>query len=425
MKRLLVPSSVFFLLVSQAVLADPYLSYETVVDINDYKGTTYLSLMQKQIKPALDAYATEGFQVADGKTAVAALESVDGKVSWKVLKGLKGANEAEKKKNLKSIADTLSKEGAITFYDLPAAIAKTGLAVDRYGLTTYLALVSGGGVAVKINEENYAYNVNYGTGKTAKDEMTGRSFGESQPGHLAGDASDAAYLKALEAYSRSAGDKSGDFYRSILQILTNNDTSGYEKISADGQGVAADFLSVYTAEQDRHLMANLKTHAWDEALLEVTLLSAFHGGQKTVKVMFRDQLVPTTLKQAPGGTADEDRPKQKASMVDYWQFSSNPDPQSKNRSGINVTRKQFRALGAKITAYEKKNNPELVKKVQAHLAGVKPSGNLFADLSTFLINYKTPSKLSDAKFAADYTEFLMQVRDDADKITGSVVEGLL
>ncbi len=48
------------------------LNYSTVVDINDYKGQTFFSLMTDVIKPALDQYAQDGFVVVDGRTALSA-----------------------------------------------------------------------------------------------------------------------------------------------------------------------------------------------------------------------------------------------------------------------------------------------------------------------------------------------------------------
>ncbi len=387
------------------------LKYPTLLNISDYKGTTFFSLMESQVKPALDDFATNGFVVADGKTVIAALKKVDAKVAKRAITAA-GSAEA-----LKQLADDLSKNEAVTFYDLPAAIAEAGAGAGRYDLSTFLALVSGGGVAVQINPDNTAYNVNYGTGETEKDEMTGRSFGEA-PNRMALDASDKHYLEILESYVRSGDENLSDFYRSLLEILINNDTKSYANISEEGQVVATDFLAVYIAEQDRHLMADLKSHPWDEALLEVTLLSALHAGQKNVMVMFNGELTATTLKQAPGCTETE-RTEKEASMVDYWQFSSSTDPASCNRSGINVTRRDFRSLGAAITAYQRENHPELVENVERHFTNTKTKDNLFAQLSEFLINYKTPKKMSKAtlQLSEDFTAFLMQVKKDANKTT--------
>ncbi|MBY0555374.1 hypothetical protein K2P97_12650 [bacterium] len=393
------------------------LNYSTVVDISANKGKTFFALMQDVVKPALDEYATEGFIVADGKTVIAALKNVETKVSAKAIRA------AGSQAQLKKLADELHDSGEkITFYDLPQAIADAGVSAGRYDLSTFLALVSGGGVALKINDDNFAYNVNYGTGEFEKDEMTGRSFGEA-PGRLALDASDKHYLQILEKYVRTEGENSEEFYLSLMQILLNSDASNYENISEAGQAVASDFIAVYTAEQDRHLMAELKNHHWDEALLEVTLLSAFHGGQKNVMVMYDGQLTDTTLAQSPGCN-EEERSEKRASMIDYWQFSTSNDPANCNRSGINITRRDFRALGAMISDYQRENNPELVENVERHFKGIKTGGNVFAELSDFLINFDTPKKLDKKtqQLAQDFTAFLMQVRKDANKMSSHIIE---
>lgn len=406
---------IFVLLILVASLSEAAakLKYSSIVDLNEYKGQTFFSLMQEVIKPSLDEYATQGFEMVDGKTAVAALKKVDAKVA---AKALRAAGSAEQ---LKEVVDALAGQ-TFTFYDLPAALAKEGVGAGRFDLTTYLALVSGGGVAVKINASNIAYNVNYGTGENENDERTGRSFGEA-PGRLALDASDKHYLEILENYVRSEGTEIEHFYRSILNVLLNSDASDYRNISEAGQAVATDFIAVYTAEQDRHLMSDLKRHPWDEALLEVTLLSAFHAGQKKIMLMHNGEFTDTTLKQAPGCDETE-RVSKKASLIDYWQFSTSTDPANCNRSGLNVGRKDFRNLEAAITAYEQEHNPELIENIQRHFGTSRNVDNVFAQLSEFLINYKTPGQLDadTLELAEDFTAFLMQVRKDANKISQEI-----
>jgi len=137
----------------------------------------------------------------------------------------------------------------------------------------------------------------------------------------------------------------------------NNDPSTYREISDEGKIVAADFMAVYVAEQDRHLMVHLATQHWDRSLLEVTLLSAFHAGQSNIQVMYNGQLTAPPPALIP----------KKAGMLDYWQFSSNTDKENCVRSGINLTNLQFRKLGQLITSYER------------HLKSVVDlSGNVFA-----------------------------------------------
>jgi len=398
------------------VSARNLLGYETLVNMQEQKGQTFLSLMKNTIKPALDQYATEGFQVVDGKTVARLIRSVDQKVSEKAIRA------AGDIASLKSLADHLNQEyEMITFYELPDAIQKAGFSGGRFDLSTFFALVSGGGVAVQFDQNNISYNVNYGTGEYEKDEMTGRSYGEA-PKRLALDASDKHYLQMLENYVRADQQNIGQFYKTILQVLLNSDASGFPRISLAGQAVATDFLAVYIAEQDRHLMADLKSHPWDEALLEVTLLSAFHSGQETVMVMYGGELTGTTLQQAHGCSTEE-RKEKDASMIDYWQFSTSSDPANCRRSGINITRKDFRALGAMITEFQRQKNPSLISRIERRLGLRQQSQNLFADLSRFLINDKTPQQLDreTLKLADDFTTLLLEVRDQAEETTQAIV----
>ena len=410
----------------QFVFAADLLNYETVVDLADHKGTPFFEVMRKEIKPKLDDYATEGFVVTDGKTVAQVLKNV----SFKVSKGaLKGTTQA----GLEKVANTLNKtQKKITFYDLPAALVATeGFKGDKYDLTTFLALASGGGVAVKMNDEIYAYNVNYGTGKIEKDEMTGRSFGAAGTYHKADDASDAAYLKALQKIAKpEKADKGKDitaFTRGVLETVILSDTTNYKKMSNAAKAVISDFVAVYTAEQDRHLMANLESHHWDSALLEVTLLANFHAGQKKFQLYFESpenvftftDSVPDQNAARKEGYAGELR---QAGMVDYWQFSKNP--KNPNRSGINITRRAFTKLEYKICDYERANHPELVKAVEDLLKGVKVGGNLFDSVSDFLISFKTQKDVAKVgpELVEAYLAFLVQVRKDAEKITNEIAK---
>ncbi len=395
------------------------LTYSDVVDVSKFTGITFLTLMKEQIKPELDSFAQKGFTIASAEDITAALNKVSSKVMNQALKAAGGAE------NLDQVAKALQGKNA-NLYTLPGMIADTKVKVDRYGLSTFIALASGGGVEVKLNSQDCCFNVNYGTGTQAKDEMTGRSFGQrtehladdTSEGteHLADDASDKSYLQSLQNYFKSAGENVDDFYKTLLMIIANSDPSNLTKVSGAGQSVLSDFTAIYVAEQDRHLMSGMKTHAWDVALLEVTLLSSFHAGQSKFMVMFDGKLVDKLPKQAPGGSPRTNM--KDADMTDWWQFSSNPDPASRNRSGINTTKKDFRTLETVISDFMRTNHPELVQNVERHFKGSAPGGNLYAKLTDFLINAQAPRSLADAEqLATDFSAFLSMVRKEADKIT--------
>lgn len=414
MKTLFLPLALI-LAFSASAEARNALQYRELIDLSDQKGQSFLNLMKETIKPALDAKAKEGFFVVDGKRVAEQIRKVEKKVADRAIKS---AGSLEK---LKSVADQLNRKNEkIAFQNLPEALKKIGGVRDVYDLTTFLSLVSEGGVAVKIDANNISYNVNYGTGERPDDERTGRSFGESN-NRLALDASDKHYLSILEEYVRSDKQNIREFYRVILNILFNSDPTGFNKITPAGQAVASDFLAVYIAEQNRHLMSNLRNHPWDEALLEVTLLAALHSGQEKVMVMYEGQLTDKTKSQATGCAGRPGREKP-ASMIDYWQFSNSSDPAHCSRSGINITRKDFRALGKQITSFQRAANPELVSRIERAMR-VSRSENLFASLSGFLISNRAPARYDRAtlKLAEDFAEFLVNVQASADANSNEII----
>jgi hypothetical protein len=105
------------------------------------------------------------------------------------------------------------------------------------------------------------------------------------------------------------------------------------------QVTATDFLAIYTAELDRHVMVNLvpSTHSWEIDLAEVTFLTSY--GAPSGMVMKSGSLVP--------GTA-----------VAYFAVGT-------SGSGIGETRKDFVKLATQITTFESdaQHHPELVNAI--------------------------------------------------------------
>lgn len=410
------------LLLMTSVQAKDLLEFNTVVDLKKFVGTPYFVLMKDTIKPKLDEYATSGFIVVDSETMMAQMEDVSAKVQ-------RGATKKITLAKLQAFVDAKNKAGVpLTFYQLQNDPV---LRADKFGIPAFLALVSRGGVAVKMDEDTYAYNVNYGTGKVTADEMTGRSFGAAGNTHKADDASDAAYLKALEKMAKPEVDDKGktvsSFTRAILDVVIRSDAANITKLNNEARAVASDFVAVYTAEQDRRLMTgDLKSHKWDSALLEVTLLANFHAGQKKIQLYYQPQgskeVVFTEIVDNQHRLDEEVKGdiSRQAGLVDYWQFSSNP--KNPGRSGINITRSAFAKLEKDICNYERKNNPALVKAVEKLLVGVKTTGNVFDDVSNFLINFKTQSavKKNGPALIDAYVKFLDQTRIDAQAITAAI-----
>ncbi len=408
------------------------LGCENVLNFQDFKGQTFLSFMQETGKPILDSYANEGYEIRSVEDLKKTLKNVSSKVQRKVYRGVK-----KKESNFVSLAKDL--EGKPTnLYDLPWLIADLRKGYSIFDLSTFFGLASCGGLILQFEEGNIAYNIHYGPGynkyvhktqeeyeKHRKDKRTGRSFGEG-PTREADDASDKAYLQDLEEYVHNYDKDIEDFYGNLFLALTNSDTSNFLDIVPFGQTLLTDFLAVYTAEQARNLMDNHVSIHWDAALLEVTLLGAFHAGQDEIYLYFDNPntdkmtFTNTVLHQAPGGS--ERTKERSARLYDYWQFSTNPDPEHRNRSGINITKRSFRTLGKKITTHMRSKYPELLRRIEKNLGYKGKATNIFYSLSKFLINDKTPKILGEKslEITLDYTQFLLLVKEEASIITNKI-----
>lgn len=409
---------------STTSLAANKLECDNIINFNDHKGQTYLSFMKETVKPVLDDYAINGYVLAGPEAVEEALKNVSSKVRWKALKA------AKNKENLLSLAAELEGQTA-NLYDLPNMIAGVDRSLNRYTLSTFLGLVSCGGAIIEYSEGNVAYNIHYGTGDFDKDNRTGRSFGEGIGVRDADDASDKNYLRDLEEFVTEHESSIDEFYSTLMKSLANSDSSGMPTISKFGQLLLTDFLAVYTAEQARNLMdGRIHTH-WDAALLEVTLMGAFHSGQEELKLFYKDPYTneisfTDTVYNQDTGCSDKERKVREVRLYDYWQFSASTDPQHCKRSGINITKKEFRKLGLLISKYQRENNPELVAAVERHFSSRNRGKNVFYQLSKFFINSKTPDSLGEKNsndLADDFTNFLLQVKKDAQKITKLIESG--
>ena len=416
------------LMTQLSVSGEGNLNCENLIDFSEHKGQTYLSFMKSTVKPVMDTYAREGYELPSVDAVTLALESISSRVTWKVKKN------ARSEKRLLSLVHDLNAEQSFTpnkvnLYSFPERIASVDSGVNRYAISTFLGLVSCAGAIVKYAPENYAYNIHYGTGDVSKDERTGRSFGEG-PTRKAEDASDKNYLKDLEEFTTEFKEEQGKveaFYETLIQSLVNSDSSGYSKIPAFGQTLLTDFLAVYTAEQARNLMDGHISLHWDAALLEVTLLAAFHSGQEELAMYFtntdREMSFTSLVQHQDNGCSEKERKTRSAAMYDYWQFSKSTNTEHCRRSGINITKREFRKLGKEITTYQRRINPELVIKIEKMINKGKKSRNLFQTLSKFFISSKTADSFTESfsqELSLIFTEFLMEVRDNANFITEEI-----
>jgi hypothetical protein len=333
--------------------------------------------------------------------------------------------------------------GKLTFLQLMDTKVKPALD-EIYGklgrINNDTAIRKGQGVAVELHPGYWNFHVNYADGANknpkVKDEMTGRSYGMGPDGE-ASDPSDAFYLDELEKALKGADERElSGFYSTLLEIIGNCDSRGFDSLRSPlTQAVATDFMAVYGAEEDRHLMGNLGSFNWDDALWEVTMLAALHSGQKRFTKFyegeFKDQTYDQSLKsyQQPGKRTSS-TPTRPAKLRDYWQFGrSVNDRGEQNRSGINVTRRDFERLGQSITEFEKGSaGSGLIQSIENTVRG--GGKNVFKDITTFYINRSALNDLDaqgrsqtrDAtdRLARDVAKLMVQIRADADAITASI-----
>lgn len=420
------------LLLSVQVFADQGITTYSAASTFDLKanvGKTYVSFMKNKVKPALDKLSDESNGGGGGfkNIGAGAYQSQQIHLDKKTLLGYQGAkwNRTTKKyegalredqivdvynslKKIKTIStvDSLSyysrdDKGWATKNDMALALKDARVNSAPFDLATLYALTGGIGVKVKIDENNYNYHVLYKTGYTNPHEevMSGRSFASS-PSHGAADATDPEYLRDLKKYLDSTSDVK-PFYRALILALANCDTSGWAQNSDLGQSVLSDFLTVYTAEADRHLMVNLKNgqHPWEIDLAAVTAVSAISS--KSGKIVNAGEVVESDL-------------------VGWFAPSPNNKPDGPQRSGIGITRNDRKKLQRAIHAYEMttKDGKQLIADIQAIIGTNYNKNDVIQGVFEYLSNSYTPESMGpNANKLADLVaKFIEAASNDADEI---------
>jgi hypothetical protein len=381
------------------------LAMEHVIDLNAFNGKTFLQAMTAKggIKEALDDDFQKEYRIAKWPVVKAALNNFDTKVVGKVLRSFRDG-ETGLKALTESLAGKKFQPAGMVGVVRPALGGG-----DVFAVAQLLAMASGAGTLVTLDDESYYYNYGYKSGAEADDVKSGRSFGAS-PGHRANDASDLFYLAELKDL---LADKKAhkEFYETILELLTKCEAAGFKgEMTQAAETVATDFIAIYTAELDRHLMVGLNParHPWENDLAEVTFVSAY--GVEAGKVMLIEE-------EGGEGKLVDGEPKQ------YWEKSK-----ISNRSGIGQTRQPRRKLQKLISAFERENNPELVKAIE-QVTGERRDGDVYRGMMEYLNSaryLKSPRAQDEVtKNAGALTEafvkFLAQTRKDANQITKYVL----
>lgn len=281
--------------------------------------------------------------------------------------------------------------------DLKAASDK-GLAVDM--LADIALLGSGSGTLVDLGSQNYFYNIGY----TVPVVKSGRSYAVS-PSRALLDPSDTYYLSEMDSVLGSSHPGAPDsFLGVVLNVILNCDPSAVSSLDSSAQTALIDFVAVYTAELDRHVMVKLvpSKDPWEIDIAEVTLLSSYGSAAKMV--MKNGSLV------AGSATA-------------YYGTGT-------SGGGIGETRTDFMKLGTAITTYESlpSNHPDLVNT----LTGLTPISNktLLGELKgdlfrRFLVYLNDPANQAAIEMhpndtSAAMAAFLKQIRTDQSAITAYV-----
>lgn len=318
---------------------------------------------------------------------------------------------------------TASDSGKNTFYKFihgSLAPEMESLAPSAGKVPNQQALEQGLGVAVRLDDNNYNIHENF-----PKSAQGGRSYGWTS-GQV-GDWSDKMYLDnlAIVIVEKDKNDVK-NFYQTIIQLLGACDahglaalTNNYDAKTNTGvptQRVATNFLAIYTAEEYRAIQG---TKNWDDAILEVTLLGAFHGGQTTFTKFYRGKFTTRSNVQETGnyyGLPSKDKNgkviptvAKDASMDDYWQISK-----TSTRSGIHLTAGDYGKMGAAITRYESTNAHNKTLSLIQSIVGTGP--NVIHSIATYFTEGKAdPSKTNTLAVAV--AQFLDQVNTDANVIT--------
>jgi len=377
---------------------------DRTIDLSTLAGHTFLQAMQATgsgIFDKTDADDGASVTIANADPIVQDVNKFDSKVSQKVFGMFKGGQTDFQKlmTNIqgKSFSPRTIRGGLQPF--IAHANLKPGTSpIIGVDVSADMALLaSGSGTLVKIDSANYFYNLGY----QKPIVKSGRSYGAATGRSLL-DPSDKKYLTEMADYLQPATTPDASpFFVAILKVLTNCDSSDFATLPAAGEVTATDFVTIYTAELERHVMVNLNPsqHPWEIDLAEVTFLTAY--GAPSGMVMQNGALVP--------GTA-----------VAYFATGA-------TGSGIGDTRKDFVRLARRITAFESDphHHPELITAIvnltpiqdQTILASVK--GDVMRRFLVYLNRPESQNSIQghSADFVTAMVAFLKQVNADNAQIT--------
>ena len=367
------------------------------INVADFAGKPYLRTMQfpgQGVFDKTDADDGAPVQIASVDQIVNVINSLDPSIHQKVyglfLNGEQDFRSVVSNIQGKSLTPQQIRTALAPYVTHLKNPSEMNFALDT--CTALVLLASGSGTLVVINNDDYFYNVGYEKPVV----KSGRTYSAAASRAIL-DPSDRYYLTEMDSYLRPATpSNTASFYQALFSFLTKSDGTRVGSLDSTGQIVATDFLAIYTAELDRHLMVNLVVtkDPWEIDLGEVTLLTAY--GAASGMVMKNGQLT--------AGTA-----------ADYY-------GQGATGSGIGETRSDFMALAKKITSFETsaQGHPDLVQKIidltpiQDPTILTAVDGDVFR---RFLVFLSRPEFESDVAGNADalsqaMTNLLLQIQAD-------------
>ncbi|MBI4402555.1 MAG: hypothetical protein HY537_00245 [Deltaproteobacteria bacterium] len=370
--------------------------------LSDYAGKkTFFEVMTTKkvgIKDRLDALNESTFTLADLNEATHGFRSFSKKVKGNVLRDITTDDEERKEDVFGEIVDELAGK-TFTPPQLKAALKKKG--ARPWAIADYLMMASGAALLVHLDSQNYYYNVSYFNDDVNK----GRSFGAG-PSHPADDASYPFYLRNFQVYLENVDDLS-PFYRAVLAILTESDPSKMKEVDSesieaefnnvpvtvDGQTLVTDFVTIYTAELYRHVISALERHDWENALAELTFVSAFS--------------------QKEGVVQKENNTIVKGNATD-WRYVGEEGSGIGGRAG-----RQRRLFQQKVCKAARALALTSLQKIDA-ITGKRD--DCFNGVMRFLNNYKTQDavKKSADKLSAAVVEFLSDIRKRSKEVAKKI-----
>ncbi|MBK24626.1 MAG: hypothetical protein CME70_11580 [Halobacteriovorax sp.] len=294
-------------------------------------------------------------------------------------------------------------------------------ALNRTGGKHLDGIKKGEGVEVILGKDVTTYHVKYKADHEDKVERSGRSFGAVGYGSIkkyVADASYKHYLRTLERVLRGSDEEVEAFYSAIIKLITDSDPTELAQLETKSKQVASDFVAIYIAEQYRRLTATQgeylgRSHRWDDALMQVTLVAAFHSGQDQMQMFYEGEFTGEVYNQnaclykAPG--KEEERAnteKREARLYDYWQFTVRSE--CPGRSGVNLTRRDFEKLGRALTDHLGSSIKELD-------LGAAYDKNFFKAATKDLLTGTFEYEAKD--FSSILVDTIMQVRAEANLIS--------